>query len=126
MSAKPMDLFTACVGVNKPANEASFPPERRKRVRTNVHWPVLLFRQEVAEAIESATVNLSSSGFYCLVQRPFTVGEVLVCSLKVPTHHANGNHRERNLACTISILRIDARGDGLYGIACRIEDYQFA
>ena len=98
--------------------------ERRKRVRTKVHWRVLLFRTEAAESIVSLTENLSSGGFYCLADTPFTVGEALICSLKVPKY--NGNDLDRRLECKTRVLRVEPRDDGLYGIACRIEDYEFA
>jgi hypothetical protein len=99
--------------------------ERRGRVRINWHAPVLLFRSDTPEAIQTITENLSSTGFYCLAQTPLTVGERLICSIKVPTHDPSGRDSEHNLECKIRVMRTEPRGDGVYGIAFRIEDYQF-
>ncbi|HEY6989961.1 MAG TPA: PilZ domain-containing protein [Bryobacteraceae bacterium] len=128
MSANPLELISAYGGLAKPAQlEAPFPSERRKRARTRLHWPVLLFRNHTAEAIESITRDLSSGGFYCLAKVPFTPGELLTCTLKVPTHDPNGKHLERSLECKVRVMRVELQEGGeMFGIACRIEDYHFA
>ena len=57
--------------------------ERRKRARTRLHWPLLLFRERSGSAaIESVSRDLSSSGFFCLTRVELIVGEKLVCSSK--------------------------------------------
>ena len=124
MSANPLEMFTVSMGADRPP-EGSSRMERRGRVRTKLHWPVLLFRSDAPEAIETTTENLSSSGFYCLAQTRLAVGETLICSIKVPTHDTSGKHCERNLECKIRVMRTESRADGVYGIACRIDDYQF-
>src|SRR4051794_37975293 len=69
--------------------------DRRKRARTRLHWPVLMFRHKHgSNAVESTTRDLSSGGFYCLTDVPLTEGEDLVCSIKVPTHDPQGKHLE--------------------------------
>jgi len=126
MSANPPEIFTASVGANKPPQmERPSATERRGRARTKLHLPVLLFRQHASEAIGTVTENLSSSGFYCLAEARLTLGETLLCSLKVPTHDPSGTHLEQSVECKIRVIRIEPRGEGIYGIACRIEDYQF-
>jgi PilZ domain len=106
------------------ANSAA--PERRRRVRSSVHWPVILFRNgEGEEAIETITRDLSSSGFYCLSRKPFTVGELLVCALLVPTEDPAG--RESRLECRVLVVRVEEdAATGQYGIACRTEDYRLS
>src|SRR5258706_15034960 len=98
--------------------------ERRKRVRTRLHWPVLLFRAiPGSDAIDSVTKDLSSSGFFCLTRVQLAEGEKLVCSIKIPTHDPHGKHLERTLECRIQVLRvIPQETSGSFGIACRIED----
>ena len=101
-------------------------PERRERIRAPLHWHILLFRNQAAEAIESLTRDLSSSGFFCLTKTPLTPGEVLTCTLRVPTHDPNGKHLERSLECRARVVRVQAQPEGTFGVACQIEDYHFA
>jgi len=99
--------------------------EKRNRVRTRVHWPVLLFRdRRGATAIESITRDLSSSGFFCLTRVQLNEGERLVCSIKIPTHDPQGKHLERTLECRVAVVRVvPQESNDLFGIACRIVDY---
>ena len=127
MPANPLELFSALNCLSKAAAQA--PPqffERRRKARTRLHWPVILFRQQDGDIIESATRDLSSSGFYCLAHAPFRTGELLSCSMKIPTHDPNGKLLERNLECKVRVVRVDAEAEGGFGIACAIEDYHFA
>ena len=99
--------------------------ERRQRQRTLVHWPVLLFRDHAGEAIETTTQNLSSSGFYCQSRTPLAAGEFLFCTLRIPSHEASCR-KCRVLECRVRVTRAEpALTEGLFGIACRIEDYRF-
>jgi hypothetical protein len=111
-------------GLEEPGTE---PAERRKRVRTTVHWPVLFFPNEIStEGIESITVNLSSEGFYCLSRTLFTAGETLFCTLRVPSHDAGGHERDRILECRVCVKRAEpSANEGMFGVACEIIDYHF-
>jgi len=107
------------------APQQVFHPERRKRVRTTVHWPVVIFRSDSAEGIESTTLNLSSTGFFCLSQLSFDPGESLFCTLRVPSHDPEGRERLWILECRVRVRRAEpAASDGLYGLACEMEDYR--
>jgi len=102
-----------------------FHPERRKRVRTTVHWPLIIFRNDSAEGIESTTLNLSSTGFFCLSRQSFDPGESLFCTLHVPSHDPEGKERLWILECRVRVKRTEPAGsDGLYGLACEMEDYR--
>ena len=127
MSANPLEIFTVYAGaVNGRQAAAAFPSERRKRARIQVHWPVLLFRNEVADAIASTTQDLSSSGFYCRTTLPLSLGEALNCALKVPFHDPSGKLLDRSLECRVRVIRVETHSEGCFGIACHIEDYHFA
>src|ERR1035438_919750 len=128
MSANPRELFTANASFGKPLNGGmAYRSERRKRVRTKVHWAILLFQNLSCEAVETVTRDLSSSGFYCLSRIPFPCGEVLTCSLQVPTHEPFNNEGTLALECRAKVVRSEpGAANGLCGIACQIEDYQFA
>jgi PilZ domain len=99
-------------------------PERRKAMRTNVHWPVLLFRGD--ETIESTTKDLSSVGFYCLSAERFAIGESLLCELKVPLRDSGTEKPSATIECRIRVVRVEEVGDGNFGIGCQIEEYGFS
>ena len=73
--------------------------------------------------MQSVTQNLSSSGFYCLSRTPLTPGESLLCTLTMPTYDPKSRERTISLECRASVMRAEATAEGLFGIACRIEDY---
>jgi PilZ domain len=101
-------------------------PERRRRPRTLVHWPVLLFREHGDEVIETTTQNLSSCGFYCLLGSSVSAGESLFCRLHVPLPEAPRRKSFGVLECRVRVTRTEpALAEGLFGVACRIEDYRF-
>jgi hypothetical protein len=128
MSANPRELFTANPSFEKSLNGGTaYRSERRKRVRAEVHWAILLFPEQSCEAAETVTRDLSSSGFYCRSRIPFTCGEVLICSLQVSTYEPFNNKGTLALECRVRVVRSEPGGaDGLCGIACQIEDYRFA
>ena len=126
MVAKPLELFSTCAGIDQSMAVDAGRPERRKRVRTQVHWTILLFRETTSKAVTTITQNLSSSGFYCVTGVAFTPGERLVCTIKVPTHDPNGKHLEQKLECQVRVLRVEPQDtEGMFGLACQIEDYHF-
>jgi hypothetical protein len=129
MSGDPLELVSAWNGVaNDIGGNSGVVTERRKRVRTRLHWPVLLFRDRPgSDAIESVTRDLSSSGFFCLTRVQLVEGEKLVCSIKIPTHDPHGKHLERTLECRVQVLRVVLQdASDSFGVACRIEDYHLS
>ncbi len=75
--------------------------------------------------METITQDLSSRGFYCLSKKQFAVGDLLRCTLRIPTNDPGG--RESHLECRVLVVRVEENAaDGQYGIACRTEDYRFA
>ncbi len=91
-----------------------------------VHWPVLLFRDHGDEVIETTTQNLSSCGFYCLLGSSIAAGEFLFCRLQVSLPEAARRKSFGVLECRVRVTRTEpALPEGLFGIACRIEDYRF-
>ena len=97
-------------------------PERRRRPRTPVRWPVTVFRPNYPDSVDSITLNLSSDGFYCLIDAPCAIGESLLVLLRAPSHHPADGNSTCTLRCQARVLRVEP-ADGRYGIACRIEDY---
>jgi PilZ domain len=128
MAANLSELLTNHNGVDDgPEFSAVSGSDRRKRARTRLHWPICLFRHESADAFQTVTRDLSSSGLSFLAAGQFTPGELLACALKIPTHDPNGKHVDLSLQCKVRVVRVDASdAKGVFGVASRIEDYQFA
>jgi len=128
MSGDSLELVAAWSGLTNGIAGNSYSVERRKRVRTRLHWPVLMFRNRPgSDAIESVTRDLSSSGFFCLMRVQLIEGEWLVCSIKIPTHDPHGKHMERTLECRVQVLRVVSQeSNDSFGVACRIEDYHLS
>ena len=101
-------------------------PERRKRTRSQVHWPVCFFGVDARERFETVTENLSSSGFLCFAPVPLILGERMICALRMPSHHTVNNGRAASLECRIRVVRVEPiDGRESYRTACQIEDYRF-
>ena len=99
--------------------------DRRRRVRTPLHVPVIFFASEHRDALETKTENLSSSGFYCISPVPFPVDEVTSCYLKIPLYQPNRTEQMLALKCRVRIMRVELLGEVGYGVGCQIEDYCF-
>jgi hypothetical protein len=130
MSPDPLELISAWSGVTDgvAGNSGGAVVERRKKVRTRLHWPVLLFRARAgADAINSVTRDLSCSGFYCVTRVPLIPGEELVCSLRIPTHDPHGKSLECTLECRVRVMRVvPQEANDSFGVACRIVDYHLS
>src|SRR5579862_9683668 len=104
VTVNPLEALTPPVGRGNLATSAT--AERRKRARVRVHWPILLFLGQTGEdKVETITQNLSSEGFYCLSRKPFTVGELLLCTLQIPTTGLGGG--ESHLECRARVGRVE-------------------
>jgi hypothetical protein len=74
--------------------------------------------------VETITQNFSSHGFYCLSRKPFTLGELLLCKLRIPTNDPGGG--ESYLECRVRVVRVEKNAaEDQFGIACQTEDYRF-
>ena len=125
LPVNPLEVLRPSVGHGNPDIAKSASAERRRWGRVSVHWPIILFPNQTGEdAVETITENLSSQGFYCLSRNPFTVGELLLCTLRIPMNDlgAGASHLE----CQVRVVRVEKNpSDDQYGIACRMEDYRF-
>ena len=94
--------------------------ERRHRRRFPLQCWVEFDRK--GHAFASATVNISSQGFYCVVDHPVSPGEELRCMVNLMQQHASLAAPGVSLNCDVLVLRTEERADG-HGIACRIKNY---
>jgi hypothetical protein len=99
--------------------------ERRRRERLTLHWNVYLFRQADSCPLISRTRDISSDGFYCIVDKPLTPGEQIYCDIIIPPHVSLTQSGGASIHCHVQVLRVQTAGNGSYGIACRIEEYSF-
>jgi hypothetical protein len=101
-------------------------PERRKRLRSHVHWQVCFFGADVGRTVETTTENLSCTGFHCFSPVPLIAGDLLTCRLRLPSREPSNNGRESSLECKVRVVRVEPAGERqTYGVACEIENYRF-
>jgi hypothetical protein len=98
-------------------------PDRRRRIRSHVHWTVL-FRDDPVAIVETVTQNLSCDGFYCLAATLFNLGDTRVCTLQIPAPGPEDLNRVLVLECRVLVVRVDVLSERLFGIACRIDEYR--
>ena len=94
--------------------------DRRQHVRVPLNCHVHLRRQGRLAPIRAETRDVSSGGFYCLVNEPVTSSQILTCDLILPEFRSR--KKAMTLHCTISILRVEEQPPN-YGVACQIQDY---
>lgn len=99
--------------------------ERRKRVRTQLHLPLVFFASESRPSVETTTQDLSSSGFYCVSPSPFAVNESAFCYIKIPIYQPDRTEQVLSLKCRVRVVRVELLGESEYGVGCEIEDYCF-
>ena len=127
MAGNPQEQFSAVVErLEVRETRTADRLERRKRTRSQVHWPVCFFGVDTEHTVETVTQNLSSSGFRCILPVPLALGDLMICVLRVPSYQHSNHGRASSLECKIRIVRVEpADGPKSFGIACQIEDYRF-
>ena len=72
----------------------------------------------------SKTKNVSSHGFYCVVQEPFESGERVECTVVIPIPKSGKPDDVLWLKCQARVLRVEAAAAATtFGIAFQIEEY---
>jgi hypothetical protein len=98
--------------------------ERRSRPRAALQLVVHVSRARDKHPVASITRNVSSQGFYCLVQEPFESGERVECTVVIPIPKSVRPDEVLWLKCRARVLRVEtAAADTAFGIACQIEEY---
>jgi PilZ domain len=101
-------------------------PEQRNRIRVQVHWPVTFSSPRLSDAVATTTQNLSSEGFYCFAQTALVPGELVACTIMVPSHQPHSPESALLWACRVRIVRVEpGKESGSYGVGCQIVDSQF-
>jgi hypothetical protein len=90
----------------------------------SLHWTLYMACDGNAHPLRATTTNISSDGFYCLVDQPVRTGDVFECDIVVPAHSPLSPDDVVYLRCHAQAVRVEKAGSGSeYGIACRIENY---
>jgi hypothetical protein len=116
------DPLTDAIG----SNEAGWHDgiERRRSPRVKLHWTLYLMLNGTTHPLRTETRDISSDGFYCVLDQPIRPGERIKCDLVVPTHNSQDPDEVVYLRCSAEALRVEKIGSGAeFGLACRIEDF---
>ena len=98
------------------------PSDRRGRPRLKLSYRIRLYRPDKQDvAVTAQTENLSSQGFYCVSEEPFSPGDRLQCELSIPAPHVP--RENLTLHRRVRVLRLEIKGlEPGYGMACKFED----
>lgn len=99
--------------------------ERRRNRRAPLNWLVYIKCESSTERLLTRTRDISSDGFYCLLNQPVRPGEHIECDIVVPTHGTRHPNDVVYLRCKARAVRVEEIDGGLeFGVACRIEEYR--
>lgn len=99
--------------------------ERRLHRRLALHWRLRLSYGSVGP-VETRTENLSSRGFYCILETPLVPGDVVTCDIMIPNYDTP-DRGASSIACQAEVIRVEAVGtEPGFGVACRILDFTLA
>jgi hypothetical protein len=99
--------------------------DRRRSARVALPCRVELSRDGDFATLNTKAENISSGGFYCLVQRQLSVGDRLDCKIQIPVHGLAFSGSELRLNCTAIVSRVANTGAEI-GIGCEFEDLTVA
>jgi hypothetical protein len=115
------------IGAQESGNSADFRQtmtntERRLCRRLSLQWRLRLW-SAVIGTVETRTENLSSRGFYCILDTPPVPGDIVTCDIAIPNYSAPGRGIS-SIACQAEVIRVEAMGtEPGFGVACRILDF---
>jgi hypothetical protein len=98
--------------------------ERRKTNRVGLRWHLRLSGAAI-RPIQTRTENISSQGFYFILEHPLIPGEALDCELAIPNYGSGGV--TRSIVCKADVVRVESRGaESGFGVGCRMVDFTLA
>lgn len=99
-------------------------PERRRRPRLMLAYPVRLFRIGYGSRVETKTVNISCEGFFCITKSVFSPREKLDCELVLASDNDRLADEAIVLHCRAEVVRVVRQNENsTFGLACRVADY---
>jgi PilZ domain len=115
------------IGAQESGNPADFRQtmtntERRLCRRLSLQWRLRLWSAAIG-IVETRTENLSSRGFYCILETPLVPGDIVMCDIAIPNYSAP-DRGVSSIACQAEVIRVEAMGtEPGFGVACRILDF---
>ena len=104
-------------------NVDSMIADRRRRPRVGLHYVVRLTRPDQWTSVKTETANLSSSGFYCTSDEPFSPGEQLNCEVVIPSKDIGYDSTDLVLHRRVKVVRVEIKGlEPGFGVACEFDD----
>ena len=100
-------------------------PDRRRKPRFPLCCRLSIDTGPFSKVL-GETTNMSSIGFYGVVDQPFRPGQDLICEIQLPVQRQGFLFGKPGLRCKIVVLRVEERFDGKFGIACMIDRYSFS
>jgi hypothetical protein len=100
------------------------PSDRRRRQRLKLPYSIVLHRIGEPTGVQTATEYISSDGFFCISEQPFSPNENLDCEVVIPSQDSKCDAENLVLHCRAEVVRVVT--DGInpgYGLACRLKDY---
>src|SRR5271165_1691075 len=100
-------------------------PDRRRRRRLRLAYPLRLYRSGEVSRTETKTEDISCEGFFCVTDRRFSPFETLECELLIPVLEAGlPTEHDIILRCQAEVVRVvQGVDEAAFGIACRLSDY---
>ena len=100
--------------------------ERRLHQRIRLRWPLSILKEtadsDTARVVTTVTENLSSRGFWCVLDETLAAGEHFACILDFPCRR-DPEPECQALRCQAQVVWVRTMADGRFGIGCRIDDY---
>ena len=97
--------------------------DRRRRSRVGLHYAVRLSRPDQRTSVDTETDNLSSIGFYCTSDEPFSPGEQLNCEVAIPVNDIGYDSTNLVLHRRVKVVRVEIKGlEPGFGVACEFDD----
>ena len=99
-------------------------PDRRRRPRLMLAYPVRLSRVGNGSLVETKTENISCEGFFCITESFFSPREKLDCELMLTSKGDQRMDEAIILHCQAEVVRVVKHKDNsAFGLACRVADY---
>lgn len=101
--------------------------ERRAKPRMDCAYPVLLRHHQAGGDIfesQATITNISASGMYLRTWHYVPRGQTLFVMARLSNQPAE-NSPAPNLAATVEVVRVEAKPDGSYGVAVRMQRHRF-
>ncbi len=95
--------------------------ERRRRPRLPLRCSLRLYRAGTDQAIHGETLNISSEGFYLVIDALFTPGDTLTCMLDVPSEETQRRDAKK-LKYDVKVVRVDSVGRK-FGVAFQVLNF---